>query len=193
MRRYRPFTIYSNQKSAEDNIRANTHIHTYIPFFPSCKYIQTTMSSSISLPLVVWHNFVNPHTTCLVSHYPYVYAGQKDGQIWAYAITDNNLSLQHRFLLVGHKAPVVALTIIPSEKSSASSESFLISAAEDGEIARWSAADGRCLAVNPKGFFGVPHDLKYFDKFSKRHLFCSGQTNEICILNATTLEVRSDA
>lgn len=56
------------------------------------------MSSSISLPLVVWHNFVNPHTTCLVAHYPYVYAGQKDGQIWAYAITDNNLSLQVKSL-----------------------------------------------------------------------------------------------
>lgn len=59
------------------------------------------------------------------------------------------------------------------------------------EIARWNASDGRCQAVNPTGFYGIPRLLKVFAQFSDRHVFCCGQANEITILNATTLEVKS--
>ena len=44
------------------------------------------MTSPISWPLVVWHNYSNPITTCLTSTYPYVFAGQKDGHIWIYTV-----------------------------------------------------------------------------------------------------------
>ncbi|KAI8979974.1 hypothetical protein BDB01DRAFT_837012 [Pilobolus umbonatus] len=69
------------------------------------------------------------------------------------------------------------------------SEDVLISASEDGEITRWNASDGRCQAVNPNGFYGIPRLLKVFSQFSDKHIFCCGQSNEITILNATTLEV----
>jgi hypothetical protein len=32
------------------------------------------------------------------------------------------------------------------------------------EIARWNASDGRCQAVNPTGFYGVPRLLKVFSQ-----------------------------
>jgi hypothetical protein len=46
------------------------------------------MASSVSLPLVVWHNFSNPNTTCITTSYPNVYAGQKDGHIWVYTLSE---------------------------------------------------------------------------------------------------------
>ncbi|CAO3613085.1 unnamed protein product [Mucor hiemalis] len=149
------------------------------------------MASSVSLPLVVWHNFTNPNTTCITSSYPNVYAGQKDGHIWVYTVSESNPSqLQHKLLLVGHKTAVVALCIMKTETDALSkSEDVLISASEDGEITRWNASDGRCQAVNPRGFYGIPRLLKVFAQFSDKHIFCCGQANEITILNAATLEV----
>ncbi|KAG2178058.1 hypothetical protein INT43_003311 [Umbelopsis isabellina] len=38
-------------------------------------------------------------------------------------------------------------------------DDVLISGSEDGQIIRWNAADGRCLAANAQGFFGIPHSL----------------------------------
>lgn len=46
------------------------------------------MASSVTLPLVVWHNFSNPNTTCITTSYPNVYAGQKDGHIWVYTLSE---------------------------------------------------------------------------------------------------------
>ncbi|KAI8388612.1 WD40-repeat-containing domain protein [Radiomyces spectabilis] len=149
------------------------------------------MASSISLPFVIWHNFTNPNTTSLACNPPHVYAGQKDGHIWVYQMSLDPPTLQHKFLLVGHKAPVVALCVIKNHTNSLSNDDVLISAAEDGEIARWSVVDGRCQAVNNSGFMGVPRYLKVFKQFSSRHIFCCGQSNDIFILNATTLEVVS--
>jgi hypothetical protein len=54
------------------------------------------MASSVSLPLVVWQNFINPNTTCVASSYPNVYAGQKDGHIWVYTLSKDNSTLQVR-------------------------------------------------------------------------------------------------
>ncbi|GAN10288.1 conserved hypothetical protein [Mucor ambiguus] len=150
------------------------------------------MASSVSLPLVVWHNFSNPNTTCITTSYPHVYAGQKDGHIWVYALSQeqDTPTLQHKFVLVGHKAAIVALCVLKTETDAfLKTEDVLISASEDGEIARWNASDGRCQAVNPTGFYGIPRLLKVFTQFSDRHIFCCGQANEITILNATTLEV----
>ncbi|KAI8970454.1 hypothetical protein BDF20DRAFT_891371 [Mycotypha africana] len=151
------------------------------------------MASSVSLPLVVWHNFSNPNITCITSSSSQIYAGHKDGHIWVYSIIkqNNSYSLQHKTLLVGHKSAIVALCILKSGSDSSifNTENVLISASEDGEIARWNASDGRCQAVNPNGFYGVPHALKVFTHFSDKHIFCCGQANEITILHATTLEV----
>ncbi|KAI9472284.1 MAG: hypothetical protein EXX96DRAFT_351331 [Benjaminiella poitrasii] len=149
------------------------------------------MASSVSLPLVFWHNFSNPNITCITTSYHHIYAGQKDGHIWVYTLSkDNPHLLQHKFLLVGHKTAVVALCIIKSDsENSLKSEDILISASEDGEIARWNASDGRCQAVNAKGFYGIPRLLKVFTQFSDRHIFCCGQADEITILHASTLEV----
>ncbi|KAI7871474.1 hypothetical protein BDF14DRAFT_1761428 [Spinellus fusiger] len=148
------------------------------------------MASSVPLPLVVWHGFSNPDTTCLISSYPYVYEGQKDGTIWVYTLTQATPPmLKYKLLLMGHKTSVVALCILKTKTDTFSlREDILISASEDGEISRWSALDGRCLTTNTNGFFGVPNQLKLF-KFSEKYLFCCGQSNEISILNATTLEV----
>ncbi|KAI8142674.1 hypothetical protein BJV82DRAFT_613847 [Fennellomyces sp. T-0311] len=149
------------------------------------------MTSAIAWPLVVWHNFSNPITTCLTSSYPNVFAGQKDGHIWIYTL--HNDRVRHKLLLTGHKAAIAALCVIKAESKTgdvlSTSDDILISAAEDGEIARWSISDGRCLGVNAKGFLGVPRQLKTFSQFKDRYLFCSGQSNEICILNSATLEV----
>ncbi|KAL7310276.1 hypothetical protein PS15m_009794 [Mucor circinelloides] len=149
------------------------------------------MASSVSLPLVVWHNFSNPNTTCIATSYPNVYAGQKDGHIWVYTLSQQDPpTIQHKFLLVGHKSAIVALCVVKTETDALlKTEDVLISASEDGEIARWNASDGRCQAVNPTGFYGIPRLLKVFTQFSDRHIFCCGQANEITILNATTLEV----
>jgi hypothetical protein len=49
--------------------------------------------------------------------------------------------------------------------------------------------DGKCQAVNPNGFIGVPRALKVFSQISNHDIFCYGQANEITILNSTTLEV----
>lgn len=150
------------------------------------------MASSVSLPLVVWHNFSNPNITCITTSYPNVYAGQKDGHIWVYTLSEQQdiPTIKHKFLLVGHKSAIVALCVIKTETDALlKTEDVLISASEDGEIARWNASDGRCQAVNPTGFYGIPRLLKVFTQFSDRHIFCCGQANEITILNATTLEV----
>ncbi|ORE01228.1 hypothetical protein BCV72DRAFT_81964 [Rhizopus microsporus var. microsporus] len=117
------------------------------------------MTSSVSLPLVVWHGFSNPNITCIAYSHPNIYAGQRDGHIWVYTIKDN--SLQYKLLLVGHKKPIVALCIL-NTKVDSKAEDVLISASDDGEIIRWNAADGRCQVVNPNGFFGIPCALKVF-------------------------------
>ncbi|KAI8637841.1 hypothetical protein BD408DRAFT_374442 [Parasitella parasitica] len=149
------------------------------------------MASSVSLPLVVWHSFANPSATCITTSYPNVYAGQKDGHIWVYTLSEQDPpTIQHKFLLAGHKSAIVALCLVKTETGALlKTEDVLISASEDGEIARWNASDGRCQAVNPTGFYGIPRLLKVFTQFSDKHIFCCGQANEITILNATTLEV----
>ncbi|KAG2219959.1 hypothetical protein INT45_002173 [Circinella minor] len=145
------------------------------------------MTSPISWPLVVWHNYSNPITTCLTSNYPYIFAGQKDGHIWIYTL--HNELIRHKLLLVGHKAPITALCVIHNSETKNGNNDILISAAEDGEIARWNISDGCCLGVNAKGFLGVPRQLKIFNQFRGRYIFCAGQSNEICILDSTSLEV----
>ncbi|ORZ11171.1 hypothetical protein BCR42DRAFT_421704 [Absidia repens] len=152
-------------------------------------------SASLYLPLVSWHHYTNPTTTTLVYRHPYVYAGQKDGHIWVYTLDKASLTLKHKYLFTGHKAAITALCILkspdadtPSNNNNAT-EDVLLSADETGEIARWNTMDGRCQAVNPNGFFGTPTQLKVFDKISQHYIFCSGQSNEICILNASNLEV----
>ncbi|KAI9314144.1 hypothetical protein BX666DRAFT_1970762 [Dichotomocladium elegans] len=92
-------------------------------------------------------------------------------------------------MLIGHKSPIAALCVINAAEKSAdmSSDAVLVSASEDGEIARWSTADGRCLGVNPTGFQGVPQNLKAFSQ--GKYVVCSGQSNDIRILNSTTLEI----
>lgn len=51
------------------------------------------MTSSVSLPLVVWHGFSNPNITCIAYSHPNIYAGQRDGHIWVYTIKDNSLQV----------------------------------------------------------------------------------------------------
>ncbi|RUS17690.1 hypothetical protein BC937DRAFT_89609 [Endogone sp. FLAS-F59071] len=61
--------------------------------------------------------------------------------------------LRHKLLLVGHKAPVVALCLTQTETDTlGKTEDILISASEDGEVIRWNVADGRCLATNANAF-----------------------------------------
>ncbi|KAG1451182.1 hypothetical protein G6F56_008152 [Rhizopus delemar] len=119
------------------------------------------MASSVSLPLVVWHGLSNPDITCTTYSHSTIYAGQKDGHIWVYNLK-NNSTLEHKLLLIGHKKAVVALCITQIETDTSLNADVLISAAEDGEIIRWNATDGRCQAVNPNGFFGIPRALKVF-------------------------------
>ncbi|KAI9307901.1 hypothetical protein BJ944DRAFT_261192 [Cunninghamella echinulata] len=146
---------------------------------------------SLYLPLVSWHKYSNPNTTTLLYHYPHVYAGQKDGHIWVYSL--EGMNLKHKYLLTGHTAAVTALCILQTTTSDSftqsNTEDILFSADENGEIARWNTLDGQCQVVNSKGYFGIPYQLKVFDHLSKNYLFCCGESNEICILNATTLEV----
>ncbi|KAG1156532.1 hypothetical protein G6F37_007520 [Rhizopus arrhizus] len=145
------------------------------------------MASSLSLPLVVWHGLSNPNITCITYSHSNIYTGQKDGHIWVYTFKDN--FIQHKLLLVGHKKAVVALCVMQTESDCPSKVDILLSAAEDGEIIRWNALDGKCQAVNPNGFIGVPRALKVFSRISNHDIFCYGQANEITILNSTTLEV----
>ncbi|KAG0981710.1 hypothetical protein G6F28_011356 [Rhizopus arrhizus] len=145
------------------------------------------MASSLSLPLVVWHGLSNPNITCITYSHSNIYTGQKDGHIWVYTFKDN--FIQHKLLLVGHKKAVVALCVMQTESDCPSKVDILLSAAEDGEIIRWNALDGKCQAVNPNGFIGVPRALKVFSQISNHDIFCYGQANEITILNSTTLEV----
>lgn len=45
------------------------------------------MASSLVVPIAVWHNFPNLHTTCVISRWPHVFAGQNDGTIWVYSLS----------------------------------------------------------------------------------------------------------
>ncbi|KAI8080052.1 uncharacterized protein BX664DRAFT_286560 [Halteromyces radiatus] len=153
-------------------------------------------SASLYLPLVSWHQYtnVNTTTTTLLYHHAHVYAGQKDGHIWVYTLDKQTSSLRHKYLLTGHKAAITALYIFnstdtPYATNNNGNQDILVSADETGEIARWDTTDGRCQVVNPHGFFGCPTQLKVFDTLSNHYIFCCGQSNEICILNTTTLEV----
>ncbi|CAO3619841.1 unnamed protein product [Cunninghamella blakesleeana] len=146
---------------------------------------------SLYLPLVSWHKYSNPNTTTLLYHYPHVYAGQKDGHIWVYTL--QGMNLKNKYLLTGHTAAITTLCILRTDTSDNSTQSntedILFSADENGEIARWNTVDGQCQVVNNNGYFGIPYQLKVFDHLSKNYIFCCGESNEICILNATTLEV----
>ncbi|KAF9918541.1 hypothetical protein BX616_007984 [Lobosporangium transversale] len=74
------------------------------------------------------------------------------------------------------------------------SEWILISASEDGEVKKWSLADGRCLQSNPDAFIGVPTYLGVISSLKKsgsgpNFIICAGTSNEACILDSTSLEV----
>ncbi|CAO3669477.1 unnamed protein product [Umbelopsis ramanniana] len=155
------------------------------------------MASSLVVPIAVWHNFPNLHTTCLISRWPHVFAGQNDGTIWVFSLSasDNGaFELSYKLLLLGHGTRVVAMCLATTETDSVSrTDDVLISASEDGQIIRWNAADGRCLAANSQGFFGIPRSLHVRSNVTNdephKFVFCCGFENEITIMDANTLKV----
>jgi hypothetical protein len=48
------------------------------------------MASSLVVPIAVWHNLPNLQTTCLISRWPHVFAGQNDGSIWVFSLARTN-------------------------------------------------------------------------------------------------------
>ncbi|KAI8071523.1 hypothetical protein BC940DRAFT_293069 [Gongronella butleri] len=148
-------------------------------------------SASLHLPLVAWHQYTNrAKVTSLAYHAPFVYAGQSDGLIWVYTL--NETTFKPKFLFTGHKHPVTALCVLEIKAqtpASVDTEGILVSADASGEIAKWNIHDGRCQAVNSFSVFSVPTALKVFPELSSQYIFCYGQSNDICILNASTLDV----
>ncbi|KAM3583828.1 hypothetical protein VKS41_003799 [Umbelopsis sp. WA50703] len=155
------------------------------------------MASSLVVPIAVWHNLPNLQTTCLISRWPHVFAGQNDGSIWVFSLArtnDGNVQLSYKLLLLGHSTRVVTMCLAITETDSISkTDDVLISGSEDGQIIRWNAADGRCLAANAQGFFGIPHSLHVRGNVTNdephKYIFCCGLENEITIMDANTLKI----
>ncbi|KAF9434871.1 hypothetical protein BGZ76_007271 [Entomortierella beljakovae] len=161
-------------------------------------------SASLSIPIAFWPKNVSTSTiSCTLACADYIVAGLQDGLIWVFKIQShqnnnspsNNITLQPQTLITGHNSRVTVLEAMLVEGDTKStSEWILISASEDGEVKKWTLADGRCLQSNPDAFIGVPGYLGIFYTLEKsgstpKFIVCAGTSNESCILDSTSLEV----
>ncbi|KAF9358528.1 hypothetical protein BGX26_001535 [Mortierella sp. AD094] len=166
-------------------------------------------SASLSIPIAFWSKNVSTSTiSSTLACADYIVAGLEDGLIWVFKITSseldknsaghaqaNPITLQPQTLLSGHNSRVTALEAMLVEGDTKSTcEWILISASEDGEVKKWTLADGRCLQSNPEAFIGVPAYLGLFFTVDKsgstpKFIVCAGASNEACILDSTSLEI----
>ncbi|KAF9207213.1 hypothetical protein BGZ49_000937 [Haplosporangium sp. Z 27] len=158
-------------------------------------------SASLSIPVAFWPKNVSTSTiSTTLACDDYIVAGLEDGLIWVFSLhtsdqLDNSITLLPKTLLAGHNSRVTALQVMLVEgDTKPSSEWVLISASEDGEIKKWTLADGRCLQSNPDAFIGVPDYLGLFFTLDKsgptpKFIVCAGTSNEACILDSTSLEI----
>ncbi|KAL1917014.1 uncharacterized protein VTP21DRAFT_5212 [Calcarisporiella thermophila] len=146
------------------------------------------MASSLILPLVLWSCPPSADVTCTYATSSYIVTGHSDGTLLIWSIQHSEheeIQLLPKLLLVGHSAPVTCVVVTNEEDEE---ERAIVSGAADGEIARWSLLDGRCLAVNSRGYSGKPLKLLIYQAFSKEYLLISGLMSEICILDLISLE-----
>ncbi|RKO93465.1 hypothetical protein BDK51DRAFT_29812, partial [Blyttiomyces helicus] len=100
---------------------------------------------------------------------------------------DSQFGLVHKALLVGHKASISAISLGKIEiEGFTANENIILTAAEDGEVIMWDISDGRCLQANASAFDGVPQSLEMTS--SGKFVVCSGYSNRISILDASTLD-----
>ncbi|GET66980.1 WD40 repeat-like protein [Rhizophagus irregularis] len=152
-------------------------------------------SSSLIVPLAFWVNLPTAPITTVAYKEGHIVTGLEDGHIWIYrCIIDEQGApqLQHKILCLGHKSSITALTIIEGQTDGCAGNDYvLISASKDGDVNKWCLLDGRCLTSISKAFCGIIKSLKPLAEYSQpaKFLLCSGFSNEITILNCTTLEL----
>ncbi|CAG8628332.1 9010_t:CDS:10 [Cetraspora pellucida] len=174
-------------------------------------------SSSLVVPLVLWNRLPSSPVTTVVYKEGHVATGLKDGFIWIYRcivdeqgalqvkINNHNyptlkehtriefaIVLQHKVLCIGHKSAITALTITEGPTDGCVGNNYvLISASEDGEVMKWCLLDGRCLVSMPKALDGMIRSIKPLATCAEipKFLLCSGFSDEITILNCTSLEI----
>ncbi|GES77357.1 WD40 repeat-like protein [Rhizophagus clarus] len=152
-------------------------------------------SSSLIVPLTFWVNLPTAPVTTVAYKEGHIVTGLEDGHIWIYRCTIDERGtpqLQHKILCFGHKSSITALAIIEGQTDGCAGNDYvLISASKDGDVNKWCLLDGRCLTSISKSFCGIIKSLKPLAEYSQpaKFLLCSGFSNEITILNCTTLEL----
>ncbi|RHZ79438.1 hypothetical protein Glove_146g51 [Diversispora epigaea] len=152
-------------------------------------------SSSLTVPLALWSHLPTAPATTLAYKEGHIVTGLKDGKIWIYRCTVNDLGdlqLQHKVLCIGHKSAITALIIIESQTDGCSGNNYvIISASEDGEVMKWCLLNGRCIMCVTRAFDGIITSIKPLAAYAEppKFLLCSGLSNEITILNCATLEI----
>nr|CAG8446960.1 8682_t:CDS:10 [Entrophospora candida] len=153
------------------------------------------MSSPFIVSLILWNQLPKASVTAIAYKDGHIVTGLKDGNIWIYrCIIDEkgSIQLQHKVLCVGHKTPIAALTILEDQiDGCAGNNHVLISASEDGDAMKWCLLDGRCLLSVSRVFDGILRNIKPLTKYPQpsKYLLCYGFSNEILVLNSSSLEI----
>ncbi|KAK9721558.1 hypothetical protein K7432_003301 [Basidiobolus ranarum] len=157
-------------------------------------------SAALSVHLAQWNKIPESFIEVIASDGDNLVAGHRDGRIWIYSLQylDSHITpvLKYKAYLIGHKTPVTSLDFLQIENDVEGREQVLLSMSEDGELMKWSLTDGRCLQCTSKYFDGKMDNMIVFpkaDKFSSscQYIVCSGRSNTVYILDASSLEILS--
>jgi len=146
------------------------------------------MANSLIIPIVMWGQKAPTHRISSImatSELQTIVTGCRDGQllVWEY----NNNTIVPKSMLFGHSSSVVSIASL----NEASSKKQIVSASDTGELCLWDIDDGRC--IEQAQLPGTPTQI-CSSSFSlgnemQKCILCFGQFSEVCILNASSLQV----
>ena len=146
------------------------------------------MANSLIVPIVLWGKKPPTHrisSIVITSDLRTVVTGCRDGQLLVWDYKDS--SIIPKSLLFGHSSCVVSIATL----CETSSKRQIISASDVGELCMWDIDDGRCIEQTQLP--GTPvqvHCCSFMLKNEMQNcVMCYGQFSEICLLDASSLQI----
>ena len=145
------------------------------------------MANSLIIPIVLWGHKPPTHrisSIVISSDRQTIITGCRDGQlvVWDY----KNNTIVPKSMLFGHSSSVVSIASLDE-----SSKKQVVSASDVGELCLWDIDDGRCIEQTQLP--GTPTQVCscsfLLGNEMQKCIMCYGQFSEICILNASSLQV----
>ncbi|ESO96910.1 hypothetical protein LOTGIDRAFT_159662 [Lottia gigantea] len=143
--------------------------------------------SSIVVPMVLWGKYAPTHCISAIlatQDLKNIVTGCNDGQILVWDLTDSG-QVYPRSMLFGHTTSISCLAL----GSNQSTQPYIVSASENGEMCLWDISDGRCIEYTKLTQVHTDMVSHHFSHSKDLQLVCNGYYPEVLIINPVTFEI----